>query len=51
MVFDKERVYEKIAFIREQIADIHSLIGEKPVVALQPLDMFQVAASAPYYAR
>ncbi len=29
MVFDKERVYEKIAFIREQIADIHSLIGEK----------------------
>ncbi len=30
MVYDKERVYEKIAFIREQKADIHSLIGEKP---------------------
>lgn len=29
MVYDKERVYEKIAFIREQKADIHSLIGEK----------------------
>jgi len=30
VVFDKERVYEKIAFIREQTADIRSLIGEKP---------------------
>jgi len=30
VVFDKERVYEKIAFIREQVADIRSLIGEKP---------------------
>ncbi len=30
MVFDKELIYEKIAFIREQTADIRSLIGEKP---------------------
>ncbi len=30
MVYDKERVYEKIAFIREQVSDIRSLIDGKP---------------------
>jgi len=29
VVFDKERIYEKMVFIREQTADIRSLIGEK----------------------
>ncbi len=30
MFYDKERVYEKIAFIREQRSDIRSLIDGKP---------------------